>query len=392
MRILVLHNRYLHPGGEDTAYDSEVALLRAHGHEVLEYVDDNERIGRTNPLSVALQTTWSWRSHRAIEVEIRRFRPEIVHSHNFFPLISPAAYYACRSAGVPVVQSLYNPRLICPSATLYRQGRLCTDCVGTTPLHGVMHACYRHSRLQTLAVASMLSVHGMLGTWSNLVSKYLVATEFYRDLFSKGGLPPSRIVIKPNFIASDPGYDPSGENGNYALFIGRLGPEKGIRPMLTAWQRLSIPLIVRGSGALEEEVRERIEKDGLSHVKLVGRVSRTELVRLIKDARFLVWPSEGYYETFGFAAVESFAAGVPVVASRIGVMQEIVLDGETGLHFRVGDPEDLASKAEWLWERPEELRRLGANARREYEDKYTPDRNYELLMDIYRAAIAGDPP
>ena len=143
MRILALHNQYMQHGGEDAAFEAEVALLRTHGHVVREYVDDNRRITRSNRLSVGVQSVWSWRSYAAVVAEIERSRPDVAHVHNFFPLISPAAFYACRAAGVPVVQSLDNPRLVCPAATLYRNGGLCMDCLGRVPWPGVLHACYR---------------------------------------------------------------------------------------------------------------------------------------------------------------------------------------------------------------------------------------------------------
>ncbi len=388
MRILVAHNYYLQGGGEDTAFRAERALLRSRGHQVIEYIDDNTRIARASRLSVAAQTIWSWSSYQRIMDLIHSGRPEIAHFHNIFPLISPAAYYACRRAGVPVIQTLYNPRLICPAASLYRNGGLCTDCLGRMPWPGVVHGCYHQSRSQTLVVASMLVAHRFLGTWNAVVGRYLVATEFYRDLCVRGGLPKEKLVIKPNFIASDPGLQPPEKMGEHALFVARLDPEKGVRTMLKAWVNLKIPLIIRGEGQLEKETLQFIRDRKLDHIKVIGRLSNDELVRLVKGARFLVWPSEGYYETFGFSAVECYAAGIPVVASRIGVMNEIVRDGETGLLFNPGDPDDLVAKAQWLWDRPEESRRMGLRARREYEQKYTPERNYQMLIEIYSKAIA----
>ncbi len=390
MRILVAHNYYLQPGGEDTEFLAETALLRAHGHEVTEYVERNERIAAANQLSIAVQTVWSWSSYRKILTAIRTARPEIAHFHNTFPLISPAAYYACRRSGIPVIQTLHNPRLVCPAASLYRDGRLCTDCVGRLPWPGVLHRCFHNSRAQTLVVAAMLVTHRWLRTWDAVVSAYLVPTEFYRNLFVLGGLPAEKLVVKPNFVvASEPDPAIARNNGKYALFVARLDPEKGVRTMLNAWRTLKIPLKIRGSGQLEKESQRYVQEHGLEHVQIVRRLSKADLWTLIGGARFLVWPSEGYYEAFGLSAVECYAVGIPVVASRIGVMTEIVRDGETGLLFNPGDPQDLAAKAQWLWDHPEESKRMGQNARREYELKYTPERNYQMLMSIYEKALAG---
>lgn len=387
LKILIAHNYYQQSGGEDTVFESEVALLRTHGHEVVVYTDDNDRVIDMSRVSVALQTIWSKPSYNNFASLLAQEKPDVVHFHNTFPLISPAAYYACRRAGVAVVQSLDNPRLLCPAATFYRENKLCLDCLGKTPpWSGVLHGCYHQSRLHSAVVASMLTIHRWAGTWENKVNIYLVATNFYRQIFAQGGLPEEKLAVKPHFIQSDPGL--SEQPGNYALFLARLDQEKGVRVMLEAWKHLNIPLKIRGSGQLENETRAFIQQNGLKNVELVSRLSKDELERLIKNARFLVWPAEGYYETFGMATVECYAAGVPVVASRIGVMTELVHDGKTGLLFNPGDANDLADKVRWLWDHPEDSMRMGKAARREYEQKYTPERNYQLLMDIYSKAIA----
>lgn len=389
IKVLHAHERYRQPGGEDTAFSAETGLLRSYGHEVVEYVEHNRRIEAMPRASVALQTVWSWESRNKIAAVLSQEKPEVAHFHNTFPLISPSAYYACRAAHIPVVQSLDNPRLICPAATFYRNGKLCEDCLGKTPpLPGVIHGCYHHSRSQTAVVASMLTFHRWIRTWRDRVDLYLVATEFYRQKFIQGGLPAGKIVVKPHFIFPDPGVRPADRRGQYALFIGRIDPEKGVRTMLEAWRQLpGIPLKIRGDGQLEAEARTFIEEHRLDNIEILGRLSKSELTDLIKGARFLVWPSEGYYETFGYVAVESFSCGVPVIASGIGVMQEIVAGGQTGLHFQPGSTGHLADRVKWAWEHPNEVAEMGRNARHEYESKYTAEKNYEMLIDIYRRAI-----
>ncbi|HEX2722207.1 MAG TPA: glycosyltransferase, partial [Gemmatimonadaceae bacterium] len=229
-KIIHAHNYYLQPGGEDTAFVSEVKLLREHGHDVIEYVEDNHTIETRSPASVAAQTLWSWNTTRKLSLLLEREKPDIVHFHNTFPLISPSAYYACQTARVPVIQSLDNPRLMCPSANFFRDGGLCQDCLGRTPpWPGVVHSCYRGSALQTAVVASMLTLHRAMRTWNSRVDFYLVATEFYRQKFIEGGLAPEKIVVKPHFTRSDSGASVAEERGNYAIFVGRLDPEKGVR-------------------------------------------------------------------------------------------------------------------------------------------------------------------
>lgn len=389
IKILQVHEFYIQFGGEDTVFAAEVNLLREKGHEVIEYIEHNDRIPTMGKFNVTTQTLWSRYSYNRFSDVLEKEKPDVVHFHNTFPLISPSAYYACQAAKIPVIQSLDNPRLLCPSANFYRNGRLCQNCLGKTPpWSSIVHACYHKSPLQTAVIASMLSLHRWMKTWKSKVDCYLVATEFYKQKFIEGGFPAGKIFVKPHFIYPDPSPRPEHQHGEYALFIGRLDPEKGVRTMLQAWMHLSdIPLKIRGSGQLEEEIRIFIKNNGLGNVEIIERLSGPELTNMINKARFLIWPSEGYYETFGYVAVESFSCGVPVITSRIGVCGEIVRDGVTGLHFTSGNPTDLVSKVKWAWVHPAEMAGMGKNARYEYEEKYTAEKNYDLLLDIYQQAI-----
>jgi len=407
MRILLVHNRYLQPGGEDAVFEAEKSLLERMGHEVVEFVEDNRRLNGVNPFKVAVDAVWSRESYRKIRELIREKRPDVAHFHNTFLRISPAAYYACKEEGVPVVQTLHNYRLICPGALLMRDGRVCEDCVGkAVAWSGVVHGCWRGSGVQTAVVSSMLTFHLLLKTWQEKVDLYIALTEFARQKFIQGGLPGEKIVVKPNFIASDElgvmsdelrvmsdevkliTYHPSlTTQQSYVLFVGRLSPEKGIQTLLRAWKGLKrIPLKVLGDGPLRKEVEDFIEKEGLSYVEVLGHRPRDEVFRLMKEARVLVFPSE-WYETFGMTIIEAFACGLPVLASRLGAMEEIVEDGRTGLLFEPGNAEDLAEKVAWAWEHPKELEEMGREARREYKAKYTAERNYEMIMEIYGKVV-----
>ena len=386
--VLKVHNRYRQPGGEDESARSECDLLAQAGHSVIEYFRDNHEITGYGPwrrATLAARTVWAWDSHREIRALLERARPHVAHFHNTFPLISPAAYYACRSAGVPVVQSLHNPRLVCPAATFHRNHGVCEDCLGRRfAWPAVLHACYRGSRLETCVAAGMLAVHWQVGTWTSLVDRFVVCTDFYRRKFVEAGLPAEKVVVKPHFV-EDHGVQSAA--GTYALFVGRLAPEKGVHTLLKAWRGLEgIPLKVRGEGPLEDDV-QRLVEESRGAVQLLPRLTKSELVALMHGSRFLVWPSEGYYETFGRVAAEAFSCGVPVVASRIGVAEEIVEDGRTGLHFTPGDPQDLADKVEWAWTHPDAMEEMGGAARREYEAKYTAERSYQALINIYEMAI-----
>ncbi len=385
MCVLLIHNRYRQPGGEDVVFDMERMLLEHYGHKVITFVEDNARLEGVNPLKVTMEAIWSREAQRNIRNLIEETRPDVVHFHNTFLRISPAAYYVVKEIGLPVVQTLHNYRLICPGSLLMRDGRVCEDCLGRViPWPGTVHGCWRNSRTGTAVVVAMLAIHRLLKTWTKQVDVYIALTEFAQRKFIEGGLPVEKIVVKPNFVYPDPG---SGEHkGNFALFVGRLSKEKGVRTLLSAWRLLKgIPLKIVGDGPLMAEVKEHVERKRLV-IEVLGWRPREEVFALMQAASFLLVPSE-WYESFPMAIAEAFACGLPVIASKLGAMAEIIEDRRTGLLFEPGNPEDLAAKVEWLFSHHQELARMSKEARAEYEAKYTAERNYEMLMAIYHRVL-----
>ena len=384
-KILVVHNYYLRPSGEDTMFSAEARLLRSSGHEVIEYVEDNRRIGDMSRGHVALDTIWSRKSYQNIRELLERERPQVAHFHNTFPLLSPSAYYACREMRVTVVQTLHNYRLICPVAYLFRDGHVCEECVGKLlPWPGVRYGCYHHSRTTTAVVAGMLSLHRMLGTWQDKVDAYIAVSDFGRRKFIEGGLPAEKIEVKSNFIDPDPGEGLNRDR--FALFVGRLSPEKGIGVLLRAWEDLeAIPLKIAGVGPLDRLVERFAETH--PRVEYLGQQEREQILKLMKSARFLIVPSE-WYEGFPMVIAEAFACGLPVISSSLGSLTELVTPGATGLLFSPSNSNELLQKALWAWEHPQELAQIGRNARRRYEERYTAEKNYEQLAGIYERAVA----
>ena len=383
MRVLSVHNYYQQPGGEDVVVQQEKTLLETRGHTVEVLTADNSSItGITSRASTALAAIYSTRSRARVEEKIAATEPDLVHVHNFFPQLSPSVYYACRKSKLPVVQTLHNFRLICPNALLFREGRPCEDCTGRLfAWPGVIHGCYRDSRVGTAVLASMLTTHRLLGTWTNRVDAYIALSEFARTKLITGGVPANRLFVKPNCLIPDPGA--RNKSADFALFVGRLSPEKGVRTLLSAWARLpGRRLKIVGEGPL----RNAVESAGNRNIELLGRRSSEAVLELIGAAAFLIMPSE-CYENFPRVIVEAFAKGVPVLGSRLGACEELIEDRRTGLLFRPGDAEDLASRAEWLFSHPDVLRQMSEAARLEFETKYTADRNYDRLMEIYHSAI-----
>ncbi len=390
MKIQLVHNSYQQSGGEDIVFDQERRLLERAGHQVVAYQRSNSKIEKHSVaarLGLVKQAVWATDTRQEFARLLSQEKPHLVHVHNTFIMVSPSVYSACREARIPVVQTLHNYRLLCPAANFFRDGRVCEECVEHSLWRGVRHGCYRGSRPATATVALMLAVHRWRRTWTQMVASYITLTEFARQKFIGGGLPADRIVVKPNFVHPDPGERT--RHGDYALFVGRLSPEKGLRTLLAAWERLhnGVPLVIVGDGPLRAGLEAQAEQRGLSTICFQGSLSRDQTLAAIKGASFLVFPSE-CYETFGRSIAEAFACGTPVICSRRGAMQEIVADGRTGMHFNAGDAEDLAEKVKWAWAHPGRMAELGKGARGEYEAKYTAEKNYALLMEIYQRAIA----
>ncbi len=388
LSVLCVHNRYIQPGGEDQVFESESQLLAQNGVRV-EKVEEQTTYpgGLVRKIEAAVDCIWSRSWYQKCKTLLRDIRPDVVHIHNFFSVISPSVYYACKEEGVPVVQTLHNYRLACPAASFYRNGKVCEECLERGPFHAVRYGCYRESKLATAALATMLEVHRRKNTWTEMVDCYVALTEFAREKMIQGGLPAEKIRVKPNFVLPDPG--PRRGQGDYALFVGRLVDLKGVGTLIKAWSKLpgSIPLVIAGDGPYRPEMEKLIVDFKLGNVDYRGRLSRPETLATMKSARFLMFPSE-WYEGFPVTIAESFACGVPVLCSRLGGMQEIVEDGRTGLHFTPGDAADLAEKVQWAWSNPEETSAMGLAARAEFEAKYSAERNFGMLTEIYESVIA----
>ncbi len=387
LRVLLTHNRYLIRGGERQVFEAELALLRNNGHQVTTYVEDNQRIASLGNAQTAIRTIWSTETYQRVRNKLSQGHIDIVHVHNFFPLISPSIYYAAQAEQIPVVQTLHNFRLFCLNGFLFRDGAVCEDCVGqSVPWSGLLHNCYRDSRSGSATVAAMLSFHRTIGTWRRMVNTYIALTDFSRKKYIEGGLPADKIVIKPNFISRDPGQG-SGQ-GDYAVFVGRLSPEKGVETMLAAWRLLgdTIPLKIIGDGPLSDTAAAAAAV--LPDVEYLGRIDNEQVLNLMQNAQFLVFPSL-WFENFPMTIVEAFATGLPVLASNLGNTANLIQSGQTGLHFEPGDAEDLASQAAWLVENPEALRQMRFAARTTYEQQFTPSQNYRILSTIYDDTLAN---
>lgn len=386
-RVLLAHNFYRQAGGEDTAYRNERELLQSHGIEVYAYERHNQEVNDQSKLVLlthAASLAWNRASYNEIARIIRQFRPHIAHFHNTFQLISPSVYKACQDNGVPVVQTVHNYRLVCPGGLLQRDGVPCEDCVGHTLLPALRHRCYRQSFAGTAAVVWMLQRNRIMGTYKKYVDRYIALTSFAASRLLAGGLPSGKTTVKPNFLPSPPPAGPGG--GRYVVYVGRLNEEKGIYTLLHAWNQLgNIPLRIIGDGPLGSDVRAAAE-NSRGAITWLGQLDRAEIMKNLLQAELLIIPSE-WYEGFPMVVLEAYACATPVLASRIGSLDEVVIDGVTGYKFQPRNADELARQMRVLWQDLERLHEMRPLVRRHFEERYTADRNYAVLTGIYRDVI-----
>jgi glycosyltransferase involved in cell wall biosynthesis len=386
MRILMAHNRYQQPGGEDQVFGAEADLLASHGHNVVRYELHNDSIKSTGRLALAWNTIWNSETANEVRGLVRDNKIEVAHFHNTFPVMSPSVYRAARDAGAAVVQTLHNFRLICPSSTLFRNGKICNDCVGKSiAWPSVLHACYRGDRLATATTAAMIALHKARGTWTSDVDAYVALSEFNRTLLCRAGFSPDSIFVKSNFLESDPGPGRAERAG--AVFAGRLIPEKGILTLLKAWERIGprLPLTIFGDGPLRNEV-ESAAKASNGGITWLGWRSRSEIDAALGAASLTICPSI-WVEAGPLSVIESFARGTPVVASRLGSLAEFVESGRSGYLFEPGNSAALVEAIEDFLRLPDSGLKMGENAREVFLKTYSADLANDNLLELYAFAL-----
>jgi glycosyltransferase involved in cell wall biosynthesis len=392
MRILLVHNRYRSgaPSGENRVVDQEGEALAALGHEVMRFGRSSDEIAQwsvAKKASLPGRTIWSRETFRDLKAVLREHRPEVVHVHNTYPLISAAVLYACRDARVPVVATIHNYRLACANGMFFRSGAVCHDCVHGLPVRAVVHGCYRGSHAASAARVLELSLHRQ--TWKSLVSAYVFISASERDLLRGLDLAPSRVFVRHNLIprrgrlrmAQTPAV----------VYAGRLDEAKGVRLLMAGWDHYrrksgepGLNLVIVGGGPLWDEVAEWAS--ARPSVEMTGTVSSDRCAELISHARAVLLPS-AWEETFGLVAVEAMAAGVPPIAAGHGSFTELITSGVDGALFSPGDPTALAAAIADIERNPERYEVYGDQARKTYEHRFDPQRSVEELLEIYRFAI-----
>lgn len=383
--VLIVHNYYQIPGGEDTVVRNEKELLEEHGHKVILYTRNNgelNQLSKVGKLLLPFTTIFNFRTYKEIKKLIREEQVDVVHVHNTLNLISPAVYYAARKQKKPVVQTIHNFRLLCPGATFYRDGHICEDCVNHGLQCAVKHKCYRGSFVQTLACVLNLYFHRMTGIYRKI--NYICLTEFNREkLLLLPGLRSDQVYVKPNFTKQEPKSAVEiAKRENFFLYAGRLDPLKGIEKLLKAWMQMgqrAPKLIICGSGPLEEWCRQTIQENQLNMVEFRGQTKWDEVQKLMGKARAMILPTQ-WYEGFPMTIVEAYSVGTPVIGPDMGNVGDLIEEGVTGWKYQTSSEESIKQTIINAMRMPVNYNQIGEL----YKQRYSSELNYQQLTNIYR--------
>lgn len=378
--VLIVHNYYQIPGGEDTVVANEKKMLEDHGHKVILYSRNNTEIkemSKFQKLKIPFTTIFNPRTYVDIKKLIKKEKIDIVHVHNTLNLISPAVYHAALSCKVPVVQTIHNFRLLCPGATFYRDGHICEDCVQHGLKCAIKHGCYRGSKAQTLICVVSMMLHRMTGIYGKI--NYICLTEFNKKkLLELKQIKENKVFVKPNFVECTEKFIPAEQRKNQFVFAGRLDKLKGIDILLEAWKQMgekAPKLIVCGTGPMEERCR-KFSVENKINVEFKGFVPNVEALKIIANSKALILPTQ-WYEGFPMSIVEAFSVGTPVICSDIGNTGSIVEDGITGYKFQCDSVEELIRTAK-------KCMGMHQSTFFEYQEKYSEKNNYKILVEIYK--------
>tara|TARA_Y100001970_G_scaffold293548_1_gene441131 strand:- start:1538 stop:2698 length:1161 start_codon:yes stop_codon:yes gene_type:complete len=381
MKILLVHNFYKIRAGEHSVFQNEMNLLKDNNHNVITYHKDNKNINSFfSKLDSFLNIVFSKKIYKEFNELLKKEKPDIIHVHNFFPLITPSVFFAAYDNKIPIIQTLHNYRHICPSAILMHKNKIYEKSITSGVFSTVFDKVYKNSYLGTFALAKMINYHKKKNTWNSKVNKFIALTHFSKSKFEEAGFLSHKISVKPNFVFDIKKDDIKKEK--FGLFVGRIGEEKGIKILIEAWKNINYPLIIAGSGPLENELKCLNQKN----INFIGNQDKKKIIELMNSATFLVIPSI-WYEGFPMVILEAYSAGLPVIGSKIGSVGEVVNDNITGLHFEPNNSKDLSDKVNKLINNDSLLEKLSFNAREEYLNKFIPQKNYNELIHIYNEVI-----
>lgn len=396
MKLLAIHNfhRKGSASGDDQVFKSETSLLEQHGYTVIKYSVCNDEFDNASLLGKVKSTfgmLWSFKNYNNVEKIIKEEKPDIVHVHTFFPLLSPSILYAARRNGCKVVATLHDTRFICPCATSLRGTELCNKCGDGHYLRMCKYGCFKGSRVQSLLVAGIFKYHRIRKTFYKQIDKYICLNENQIRLLKEIGFDGNKIVKKYNFVPDAQANLKSIKLDDiperYVVFYGRIGEEKGIRILMRIWDEIQdIPLVVMGTGPLETEFKEWAKNK--DNVYFLGYTQHERCLSIVKGSEFVVFPSI-WYEGCSMVEIETESLGKGLVATDLGFSVEAIENGVNGFKVKLGDVKGFKNQIKTLWNDPELCKSIGVNARMDYERKYVPEMNYEELNSIYKEVLGG---
>jgi glycosyltransferase involved in cell wall biosynthesis len=381
MRILIAHNRYQQMGGEDVVFDTESRSLEDAGHDVHRFEVDNGSIqGMAAKVRAAVSVSHNGATIARFRQAIDAFGPDIVHIHNFFPLLTPGALAASAGGGIPTIQTLHNYRSLCANSMFFRDGKVCESCISGSYWKGVRHACYRGSAVGSLAVGRMGQTLRRTAQEFPEHVTFIALTQFSKGRYVQGGFDPAQIVVKANALGDPgPGF---GDRKRQILFVGRLSHEKGADLLCRIAKDVDAEFVIAGSGPEYDMLRQGAP----ANVKFLGSVPREQIFALMRESMAVAVPSR-WYEACPMTVLEAYATATPVIASNLGSLAELISDGTTGLLAAPNNEADWKRAVGAMLDKPEYARRMGHNARDLYLTRFTEKANLERLMEIYSASL-----
>ena len=379
-RILLVHNRYQIPGGEDTVFENEAKLLEEHGHTVFRYERNNTEIKERSgvgKLALPFETIYSLKSEADIRHLIREKQIDLVHVHNTLLLVSSSVFDAALKEHVPVIQTIHNFRMICPAGICYRDGRICLDCLSKGLSSAVKNRCYRGSLSQSLVLTVSMQFQRLRRIYRHV--HFIVLTEFNRGMLMKQGqIALRQIDVKPNFTDCEREILPFEKRKRQIVFAGRLDETKGVRFLLEIAERMKDSdwtFVILGTGPLAEECQKTVSEKNLTHVELRGLVDHDTVLDEIAQSQALILPTR-WYEGFPMTLVEAMSLGTPCIVPDFGNAGSMIAEGKSGYHYHADDPDSCMQVF---------TKNLSINeqVRAEYEANYSKEANYRILMEIY---------
>jgi glycosyltransferase involved in cell wall biosynthesis len=381
MKLLFVHNFYQIPGGEDSVFYNELKLLKIYGIDIETYTVHNKNINSyLSKISVIIFTIFNSVAFFKFYIYLSKLKPDIVHIHNFFPLLSPSIFWACKLKKIPVVHTLHNFRIVCPTATLMLDGQITEKSINRNSWWAIKKRVYKNSLVGTAVLSGMIEFNKFIGTWNNAVTKLIALTDFAKQKYIEAGISESKLVVKPNFV--DGSTPPDFNKENYGIFVGRLSEEKGIEHLLKAWKNIDYPLLVVGDGPQ----KDLLINNSNSNVIYKGKLDKSDVMELVSKAKFLVMAST-WYEGLPMVLVEALSVGTPCIVPNLGGMASVIKDNICGLRYQPNDIDDMRKTVNQLIADQELAERLAQGAYNEFMENYTPQKNYQQLIDIYQSAI-----